>query len=342
MGSPEAGAIKTEPARASSLANLSKRVLASDYWVLYLSVAYFLLFWSITPRLASGNNLSNIFSNMLPLLVVAVGQTFVLITGGIDLSVTSIIALSSVVGASVMTSDGGVLGGSALAAPLGIAAMLLVGALVGLFNGTAVTRLGMPPFIVTLTGMMFFSGLALWLTRSQPIYNLPNGFSSIATGSLFFIPHALIVTGLLVYVAHAVLGRTILGRRFYAVGANAKASLISGVPVERTITAAYVISGICAAAASVLYTGRLETGSPVLGQRILLDVIGACVIGGTSLFGGKGRVTGTIFGVLFITLIDNSLNMLGLSYFTIMMVKGGVILMAALVDVARTKYLGLG
>ncbi len=341
MGLPEVRAIKTDSAPAGALSNLLKSVLASDYWVLYLSVAYFLLLWSITPRLASGTNLSNIFSNMLPLLVVAVGQTFVLVTGGIDLSVTSIIALASVVGATVMTSDGGLLGGSALAAPLGIGSMLMVGALVGLFNGTAVTRLGMPPFIVTLTGMMFFGGLAVWLTRSQPIYNLPGGFSSIATGSPFIIPNALIATGLLVFVAHIILRRTILGRQFYAVGANAKASLISGVPVRRTITWAYVISGVCAAAASVLYTGRLETGSPVLGQRILLDVIGACVIGGTSLFGGKGAVAGTIFGVLFITLIDNSLNMLGLSYFTIMMVKGGVILLAALVDVARTKYLAL-
>lgn len=316
-----------------------ERSLASDQWVLYLSVVYFLVFWAITPRLASASNVGNIFSNMLPLIVVAVGQTFVLITGGIDLSATSIIALASVVGAQAMTTDGGALGGLLLAAPAGVLLMAGVGASIGLFNGLCVTRLKMPPFIVTLTGMMFFGGLAIWLTQSKPIYNLPSAFNAIAKNSLLFVPHALLLSGAVAAAAHVILSRTLLGRWLYAVGTNAKTSVISGVPVGRAVVAAYVISGACAGLAAVLYTGRLETGSPVLGQRILLDVIGACVIGGTSLFGGKGRVAGTIFGVLFITLIDNSLNMLGLSYFTIMIVKGAVILIAALGDVTRARYL---
>lgn len=319
-------------------ARLWQRIIASDYWVLFLSIIYFLALWPFAPGLATADNLSNIFANMLPLLAVAVGQTFVLITGGIDLSVTAIIALASVAGAAVMSADHGLFGEhTLLAAVVGVLVMLAVGALVGLFNGAAITRLGMPPFIVTLTVMMFGGGLAIWLTQSRNIYNLPAAFTAIGKGSLFFVPHALIVVAVIVAAAHFVLGRTLVGRWLYAVGLNARAAEISGVPVNRTVVFAYVVSGLCAAVGSVLYTGRLETGSPVLGQRMLLDVIGAVVIGGTSLFGGRGRVIWTVFGVLFMTVVENSLNLLGWSYFTIMTVKGVVILLAALLDALRTR-----
>jgi ribose transport system permease protein len=311
---------------------------------LYLCLIYFVAMCVFTPAIASPENLSNVFSNMLPLLIVAVGQTIVLISGGIDLSATSIIALASVVGASVMTGDGGLLGGGAFAVSAGILVMLLTGGLIGLLNGAAITRLRMPPFIVTLTTMIFFSGFAIWLTQSRPIYNLPETFILIGKGTFLFVPYALLVALLVVIVAHVALSRTLFGRWLYAAGANAKTALISGAPVSRTVTLAYVASGACAAAASILYTGRLETGSPVLGQRILLDVIGAAVIGGTSLFGGKGKVMWTLYGVLFITLIDNSLNMLEQppSYFVIMMLKGTVILLAALLDTMRARVLAGG
>ncbi len=302
-----------------------------------LCLLWFLASIPFTPGLTSSNNISNIFSNLLPLLIVATGQTIVLITGGIDLSATSVMALTSVMGALVMSGDQGLLGGSAWAVPAGIAAMLVAGALIGWLNGAAITRLGMPPFIVTLTTMMFFSGLAIWLTKSKTIYNLPPAFNAIGKGSLFFIPYALLVTALLVVAAHVLLSRSLAGRWLYACGHNARAAEISGVPVGWTLTLAYVCSGVCAAVAAVLYTGRLETGSPVLGQRLLLDVIGAAVIGGASLFGGRGKIVWTMYGVLFLTLIDNTLNLAGQSHFTMMMVKGGVILLAALLDVLRRR-----
>ena len=310
---------------------------AAEYQVLSLCLLWFLASIPFTPGLTSSNNISNIFSNLLPLLIVATGQTIVLITGGIDLSVTSVMALGSVTGALVMSGDQGLFGGSVWAAPTGLAAMLLTGALIGWLNGAAITRLGMPPFMVTLTTMMFASGLAIWLTKSKTIYNLPPAFNAIGKGSLFFIPYALLVTALLVVTAHVLLNRSLHGRWLYACGHNARAAEISGVPVSQTVTLAYVISGVCAAVAAVLYTGRLETGSPVLGQRLLLDVIGAAVIGGASLFGGRGKIVWTLYGVLFLTLIDNTLNLAGHSHFTIMMVKGGVILLAALLDVWRKR-----
>jgi ribose/xylose/arabinose/galactoside ABC-type transport system permease subunit len=311
----------------------------SELSVFYLTILYFLALTPFTPGLASAENAANIFSNLLPLLIVALGQTVVLIAGGIDLSVTSTIALSSVIGAMVMSSDQGWMGGSRWATPAAIVAMLLAGAVVGLLNGAAITLLRMPAFIVTLTTMMFASGLAVWLTKSKTIYNLPPTFNAIGKGSFFIVPYALVVAALVALALHVALRQTLFGRWLYAIGHNAKAAEVSGVPVGRTTRLAYVISGLCAAVTSILCTGRIETGSPVLGQRILLDVIGAAVIGGTSLFGGKGKVIWTVSGVLFITLIDNSLNMLGLSYFFIMMVKGAVILLAALLDAWRNRLL---
>jgi ribose/xylose/arabinose/galactoside ABC-type transport system permease subunit len=304
-----------------------RRALLSEYFILAVCAVYFAALSPITPGLASPENLTNVFSSMLPLLVVALGQTIVLITSGIDLSVTSTIALASTVGALLMTKgDSG--------AGIAIVAMLGIGVAIGLLNGVAITTLKMPPFIVTLAGMMFFSGLAIWLTQSRNIYQLPASFTAIGRT----LPAALAVALAAAAAIHVVLRKTTLGRWIFAVGRNVRTSLVSGVPVDRTIIIAYVLSGVLAAIASILYTGRLETGSPVLGQRLLLDVIGATVIGGTSLFGGKGKVLWTVIGVLFMTVIDNSLALLGLSNFAVLIAKGSVILAAALLDAVRTRY----
>ena len=310
-------------------------MLRSEYLILGLSALYFVAVLPITPGFASRENLLNILSSLLPLLIVSVGQTLVLITGGIDLSVTSIIALTSITGAAVMNGDTGWLRSSPLNLPVGIAAMLLTGGCLGAANGAAITRLRMPPFMVTLTTMMFFSGLAIWLTQSKNIGNLPSSFNLIGSRTSAALPLTVLVIG----VVHLGLSRSLGGRWLYAVGHNPEAARISGVPVGTVVRAAYIASGFCAAVASILYTGRLETGSPVLGQRILLDVIGATVIGGTSLYGGRGKVVWTLYGALYLTLLDNSLNLLNLSYFTIMMAKGGVILAAALIDTTRHKLL---
>jgi ribose/xylose/arabinose/galactoside ABC-type transport system permease subunit len=309
------------------------RAVGSEYLVLLLCAVYVAGMAPFAPGFASPANAANILSAMLPLLVVATGQTLVLITAGIDLSVTSIIAMASVTGAMVMTADGGYLAGSPLAAPAGVIVMLLVGAAVGAFNGLVITTFRMPPFIVTLTTMMFVSGTAIWVTGSESLYNLPAGF--VALGGNVWMTAA--IAGGVTLLAHVATTRTLYGRRLHAVGYNPRAALISGVPVQRVTVLTYVASGLCAAVAAVLITGRLETGSPVHWRNNLLDVIGAAVIGGTSLYGGRGKVVWTVSGVLFLTLIDNSLNLLSLSYFTIMMVKGGVILLAAVLDAARTR-----
>jgi ribose/xylose/arabinose/galactoside ABC-type transport system permease subunit len=181
--------------------------------------------------------------------------------------------------------------------------------------------------------MMFFSGLAIWLTQSKSIGDLPGSF-------LVFGKNIWVATGLTVFMAGGVqllLSGTLFGLRLRAVGINEATAKVSGVPVNRVKILAYVLSGACAGVAAVLITGELESGSPIQWENNLLDVIGATVIGGTSLYGGRGNVLWTLCGVLLFTLIDNSLNLLNLSHFTIMMAKGGVILMAALLDTMRHR-----
>ncbi len=304
--------------------------------ILYLCIAYYLLMCFLAPGFFSVNNSWNLLFNLLPLLIVAIGQTYVMLTAGIDLSVTSIIALTSVAGGYIMSADTGLAMKTPILIFAGIFSMLVIGIFIGWINGVAVTKFGMPAFMVTLTSMIFFSGLAIWLTQSQNIYNLPEIFVNMPYTS-FGIPIPAIIGIGVVLIAYIILNKTLPGRWIYAVGHNAKTARISGVKVHQTIIFAYIFSGLCAAIASVLYTARLETGSPVMGQSILLDVIGAVVIGGTSLFGGKGKIQWTILGAVFITLLDNSLNLIGFSYFLIMIFKGAVILLAAVLNVLKER-----
>jgi len=326
------------PAAPASAWQFVRRGLLSDYLVLWLSVVYFAGLAPFTTGFASGSNLQTILAYALPILVVSVGLTLVLIIGGIDLSVTSIIALASVVGGKIMSADEGWLAGSALAIPVGLLAMLLVGATLGAVNGFAVTVCRIPAFIATLTTMMFVSGLAIWFTLSRKIGGLPPNFLLI--GQQLWIVAA--ITGVATWLAHVALARALYGRWLYAIGHNARAALVSGVPVQRVIFFTYVGCGLFAGLAAILLTAGLETGNPEMARDNLLDIVGAVVIGGTSLYGGKGRVHGTVFGVLFLALVDNSLNLLGLHFYTITMIKGGVILAAALTDALRNKFLAQG
>lgn len=336
-----------------------RTAVTSDHFVLYVTLTYCLVLLPVIPRLTSFNNLANILSNVWPLLVVAIGQTIVLLIAGIDLSQTSVMAVAAVIGAAVMTTEvnpllfentplweiligaeGGIAAGSSWSAAVGVAAMLAVGVAIGFFNGIAVARFRIPPFMVTLATMMFFSAFALYLTKSENIAALPEGFIAIGRGGIGPVAWAFVIAAALAGCAHVLLRHTVLGRWIYALGLGKDTARVSGVPTRRVIVFAYVFSGFCAALAAVLYSARLEAGRPTLGANLLLDIIGAVVIGGTSLFGGKGKVLWTIYGVLFFVVLSNTLNLLNLSYFTINMVKGGIILLAAYLDVLRSRLRG--
>jgi ribose transport system permease protein len=342
---------------------LGRRLLLSDFFVLYLSVAYLLVLAPFVPNLLTTGNLQSVLTNMWPLLVIAVGQTFVLIGAGIDLSQTAVMALASVVGAALISTGvqpevfekapifgvlldatGGLLNGAPAQLALAILAMAVVGGAVGLLNGSAVTRLQMPPFMVTLVTLTFFSAVAIWLTKSERIGGLPLSYldlselplAGLTLGPLQVTTAFLIALGV-VLVAHVLLAKSIFGRWLYAVGTNASAARISGVPVARTLTITYVISGACAALGGLLYSSQLGIGQPSFDPGILLDIVGATVIGGTSLFGGKGKVMWTVFGVFFYALLANTLDLLDLAFYTVTIVKGSVILGAVLLDAARQR-----
>jgi ribose/xylose/arabinose/galactoside ABC-type transport system permease subunit len=362
----------------TSIVGFFRRLLLSEYFILYLSIGYFIILSLFFPSLAEPRNLSNQLSNVWPLLAVAVGQTFVLIIAGIDLSQGSIMAITSVAGAVVMTSavdpllfensplwgsllheSGGVLSGNSLAVPAAVIVMLLVGTFVGFLNGIAITRFNMAPFMVTLVSLIFFSAFAIYLTQSQNLSNLPEEFIRLGEGDIVsvyfgekvdpeirrrdilpFITYSMVISIGLAVGAQFVLRRTVFGKHIYAVGTNRKAAEISGVPTNRVITMVFMFSGFCAAVSSILYSARLAGGRPTLGGgNLLLDIIGATVIGGTSLSGGKGKVTWTILGVIFFVLLLNTLNSMGLSAFQVDAVKGVIILVAALLDVTRTRLL---
>lgn len=336
--------VDVERARARPTGHLRlARLVLSEYFTLVLCALYLAAVYPFVPEMLTAEVAANVLSDMMPLLVVAIGQTFVLVIAGIDLSVTAIISMAAVVGASVMTGTGGYLAGSPLAVPGAILAMLLVGLAIGAINGLSVTRLNMPSFIVTLATRMFFAGAAIWYTTfhsaSSSIADLPAGFTAIAEGDVLGIPVTVLIAVAVAVAAHLTLSRSRLGRHIYAVGANPKAARISGVPVARTILITFMISGACAAITSVMYVSRMQTGSPIVGENILLDVIGAVVIGGTSLFGGKGKVLWTVFGVLFLVLLDTSMKLLGASLFAIFIIKGGVILLAAMIDTLRHRLM---
>jgi len=314
---------------------IRSRFLQSEYFVLVLSAVCALALAPFTPGFVSLSNAANLLSTLFPLFILGLGEMLVLITCEIDLSVTSVLGLTSVTGAALLTRNHGWLAGSSLAVPLGMMAMLAVGGVVGLGNGLAVSKLKIPPFIATLTSMMLVSGLAVWSTQSKNIGDLPNAFNQIGSNWAC----AMVMAALLGWGVHAILGRTVWGAWLYALGHNSRAALISGVPVASVTICAYGASGLLSGAASILYTGQAESGSPVHGQRLLLDVLGGVVLGGTSLFGGRGKVLWTLVGILFLKLLDNSLNLLDLSYFVIMMVEGAVILLAAVIDAVRTAPL---
>ncbi|MEJ2704759.1 MAG: ABC transporter permease [Sedimentisphaerales bacterium] len=329
----------------------------SDHFVLVLTVLYFLLIWAIYPHMGSRRNMANLLSNVWPLLALVIGQMFVLIVGGIDLSQTSIMAVTSVLGAMLMathfdpakfehnplwgvvfTEEGGPLTGD-WAVLTAVFVMLAVGAAVGFLNGLAVAKLRMPPFMVTLVSMSFFSGLAIYLTRSENIMYLPATFITIGKGAIGPVPWALLLVVSLAALAFVILNLSVLGRWFYAVGQNIRTATVSGIPTRGVMISAYIFSGFCAAVGSILYSARLEAGRPTLGRNLLLDVIGAAVIGGISLSGGKGRVLWAVYGVLFFVVLDNSLNKMPLDFYSIDIIKGCVILMAALLDALRTRVI---
>ncbi len=265
------------------------------------------------PNFFRPNNLINILVQTSSLGVMAIGMCVVMIGGGIDLSIPANMAFSAVIGALAMRWG----------MPVGIAVMLLTGAGIGLFNGLAVAIFGMTPFVVTLATMTVVGGATVWITNSQSISDFPEIFFDIMLARPGGIPVSVIILLVVAVIASLVMSSTVFGRWLYAVGLNPKAARVARVPLERVLLLTYVISGLLAGLAAAMLTARLGSASANLGNDgVVLDIVSACVVGGISIYGGSGRPIGAVLGALFIILIGNSLNQLGVSYFMNLVVKG--------------------
>ncbi len=288
------------------------------------------------PNFLKSENLLNIANQIAVIAIIAIGMTMVIITGGIDLSVGSLLALSAVLAARFIRDyAGGVnasVGGMLLAC---LAAIVLCG-IIGAFSGAMITRFGIPPFIVTLAMMLVGSGLAYILAKGQSIYQIPDSFVWLGRGAdLLSLPNAVVLMLILYALAHVIMSRMKLGRYLYAVGGNREAARLSGVPVQRVLLFAYIASALLAGLGGVIMASQLKSGSATYGNMNELYVIAAVVVGGTSLSGGEGKMLGTLTGAFTIAVIQNGMNLTNVESYTQKVVLGLVILGAVLLDKIR-------
>jgi ribose transport system permease protein len=279
----------------------------------------------------TAENLLNVANQNAVIAILAVGMTIVVLTGGIDLSVGSLIALSAVVCCLQIERWGGYEASRLALWTAGTLGVLLAGA-VGLATGWCITLFRIPPFIATLASMLICSGLAYRLTGGESASRVPDAFTWLGQKSTCGLPHAVVLMLLLYGLAHLFLSRTALGRYVYAVGGNSEAARLSGVRVERVLWLAYGVSGLLAGLGGVVLASQLKSGSPQFGAQYELYVIAAVVVGGTSLSGGQGGVGGTLIGVLVIAVIRNGMNLLNVESNMQLVVLGGVILTAVVLD----------
>jgi len=291
-----------------------------------LSVAVFFIFClvffsALAESFLTVGNILNILRQAAPVLIVAVAMTFVIITGGIDLSVGSLVALINAV-AAIMLSQG-------FSWPQVVIDMLVLGALIGLIQGWFVAYQNIAAFIVTLAGLSILRGLALYLTQgySIPVGNVP-GFLAIGRGQLLGFPLPALIAVMVAVFGYLVIGYTKYGRQVVAVGSNMEAARRVGMPAKWVLASVYMVSGLACALAGLLIAARLGSGSSNAAVGFELQVIAAVVLGGTSLMGGRGSIVGTVFGTLTIAVIGNGLILMHISPFFTQIVTGAIILMA--------------
>lgn len=283
-----------------------------------------------SPYFLSLTNLMNVLRQSTLIGIVATGMTFIIITGGIDLSVGSVLSLSSCITAGMIVYNGWSVW---LAVLLG----LLCGAILGLINGLLITKIPLPPFIATLGIMGVARGLAFVYTGGAPIYTLPESFKYFGQGMIGPIPFPVILMVLVYLVFFILLRRTKIGRYSFAIGGNEEAAILSGINTGYYKTVVYSLTGFLSALAGLVLAARLDAATSVAGDGFELDVIAAVVIGGTSLSGGQGGVIGSLIGALIMGVVRNGLNLLLVSSHWQRVILGLIILAAVTVDVLRKK-----
>jgi ribose/xylose/arabinose/galactoside ABC-type transport system permease subunit len=285
--------------------------------VVYLVVLGLLA--GFAPSFFRLNNLINILVQTSTLGILAIGMAFVMIGGGIDLSMPANMAMSAVLGALYMRVGHDPVTGAAV--------MILSGMTIGALNGVAVAYLRMIPFVVTLATMTIVKGACIWLTNSVSIAGLPESFGDVLLSRPLGVPVAVLTTAALSILATTVLSFTVAGHWLYAIGVNDRAARVARVPIERVTAMSYAVSGLSAGVAAVLLSARLDSASANMGNDgVVLDIVSACVVGGVSIYGGTGRAYGAVLGALLITIVSNGLNLMGVSFYLSLIVKGIVII----------------
>ncbi|WP_314174699.1 ABC transporter permease subunit [Streptomyces winkii] len=304
------------------------------YWwdrvgILVVLVVLTALMAAIAPNFATADNLLNVARSISINAILAAGITFVILTAGIDLSVGSTVAVAGVVAVLAATSGA--------PSPVAVVVGVLVGAVAGLINGLLTAYLSLAAFIVTLGAMTYLRGLGYTMTGGQPIVSNTLNFRDVGNGYMAGIPVPVVIMGVVYLVAWFVLERTRYGKHIYAVGGNAEAARLAGIDVRRVITSVYAIAGACAGLAGVIFAARVVSAQPTAGTGYELDAIAAAVLGGTSLMGGRGRILGTLIGSVILGVLSTGLILMDVPFFTQLLVKGVVIILAVAIDSLKRR-----
>jgi ribose transport system permease protein len=303
-------------------------------------LALCIAFSILSGKFLTVDNGWNVMRQISVNICIAVGMTLVVLTSGIDLSVGSVLALSGAITAGLLKSGISIpsanlfIGFTLLG---GILAGIVVGGTCGFFNGVIITKFKVPPFVATLAMLTIARGLTMLWTKGFPISSLGDKFSYIGTGWLLGIPVAVWISAIVVLAALVLTRKTPLGRYIYAIGGNENAARLSGIRINRVKIVVYSLAGVLAAIGGLIVTSRLDSAQPNAGTSYELDAIAAVVIGGTSLSGGRGTIWGTVVGAVIIGVLNNGLVLLNVSPFWQQVVKGGVILLAVIIDKANSK-----
>lgn len=279
----------------------------------------------MSPAFLTKTNSLNVLRQASLAAILALGETVVILTAGIDLSIGAVLTTSGIVAATVLKIEG-------LPPWIGMLAGLGFGSLVGLVNGLMVAIVRLPPFIATYGTMWIATGLSVVFLRGYIIYDFDPSFRFIGKGYVFGIPMPILIMAGLYLIFYFLMHRTTFGRSVYALGANREAARLSGIKVEGTLIKAYATSGFCAGLAGLLFVARLNAAEAGLGESLLLPVIAGIVLGGTSLLGGEGSIIGTLIGTLIMTIVFNGMNLLGISSIWQATVQGAIIIIAVLLD----------
>lgn len=303
----------------------------NEYAIYVVLILLFLFFSIASPSFINANNLINVVRQISMLGIASVGMTFALLVGGIDLSIGSQMSMVAVICSIMMTK------GNINPCIASILCIILTSA-VGFFNGIIISKIKMPPLIVTLSTMIIIEGVAFIISKGIPIFGFPQGFSVLGQGYIGIIPIPVIIMIVILIIGAVILNKTYIGRYFYSIGGNEEASRLSGIDVDKIKCLAYTLSGLFAGISGVILLSRTNSGQPTMGKGFEFDVLTAVVLGGVSVNGGVGKISNVISGILIIGVLNNGLVLMGMNTYVQSVIKGIVLLIAVAFDfIQRSK-----